>query len=111
MPLYATGVGGIFFNALHGSCPDWQGSSQEVSKISRVESGRIRRCSKSFEFSRVGSGRVGSGRVGSGRVGSGRVGSGRVGSVGSGQEVVKSYGSDHPDAIRPARSDPPGENT
>ena len=78
-----------------------RGSGQEVFKISRGESSRV----KVFEFSRVRSGRVGSGRVGSGRVGSGRVGSGRVGSgwvgsgrvrsgrVGWGNEAFKSHGS------------------
>ena len=85
-----------------------RGSVQELFKNSRVESGRVRRCSKPHGSRLVGSvragsgqvgsariepgriepGRVGSGRVGSGRVGSGRVGSGRVTLIRSGQREV-----------------------
>ena len=49
------------------------GRAKRFFKISRIESGRIRRCSKYH-----GSGRMGPGRVGSDGAGSGRVGSGRV---------------------------------
>ena len=59
-----------------------RGSGQQVSKLSRIESGRIWRCSKSHGSSRVESG------------GFQLQGSGRVGS-----------GPRHPHSTRPARSD------
>ena len=55
-----------------------RGLGQEAFKLSRLESGRIRRCSKSLGPGRAGPGRVGSGRVGSGRIGSDRIGSGPI---------------------------------
>ena len=81
---------------LFGGHDPTRGSGEGAFQISRVASGRVKKCSKvhgsgrvglqGLQISPVGSGQVRSrffrtSRVGSGRVGSGWVGSGRAGSI------------------------------
>ena len=78
---------GIFYSVmvwrltLSSSSPTirpFHGSGEDTLKIALVESGRVRRCSKSYGSGWVGPGRAWSDRIGSGRIGSGLVGSGRL---------------------------------